>query len=113
MGGWATISAMNGRGTAWRPEGREASRRGWHNRDHRAQGTSRVEGAGVRSFTLVDLVSQAEYIPLEVRAWPRERILAWLAQNGEVWRTSFHLFPAHLDDGSSFFFRSWIGCETG
>jgi len=67
----------------------------------------------VRSFTLVDLVSQAEYIPRDVRAWPRERILAWLAQYGEVWRIEVWPIPVHLDDGNDFFFRSWIGCETG
>jgi hypothetical protein len=61
----------------------------------------------VRSFVLVDLVSQADYIPHEVRAWPRERILTWLAQYGEVWP-----IPTCLNDGNHFGFRSGIGREA-
>ena len=38
----------------------------------------------MRPFILLDLTSQAEFIPHEVRTWPRQRVLAWLRQYGEV-----------------------------
>lgn len=37
-----------------------------------------------RPFILLDLHSQAAFIPFEVRRWPRARILAWFSQFGEV-----------------------------
>jgi hypothetical protein len=37
-----------------------------------------------RPFILLDLHTQAEFIPQEVRKWPRDRILAWFRQFGEV-----------------------------
>jgi hypothetical protein len=59
-----------------------------------------------RAFVLVDLWSQADYIPRKIRRWPRERILQWLAQYGEVWQV---LTP--MDD-SAFWFRSWWGISA-
>ena len=38
----------------------------------------------MRPFILLDLYSQADFIPQEVRTWPRQRVLAWLRQYGEV-----------------------------
>ena len=38
----------------------------------------------MRPFILLDLYSQADFIPQEVRSWPRQRMLAWLCQYGEV-----------------------------
>lgn len=35
-------------------------------------------------FILLDLRSQASFIPCAVRAWPRQGILAWLCQYGDV-----------------------------
>jgi hypothetical protein len=35
-------------------------------------------------FILLDLSSQADCIPPEVRAWPRQRVLDWMRQYGEV-----------------------------
>ena len=38
----------------------------------------------MRPFVLLDLYSQADFIPQEVRTWPRQRVLGWLRQYGEV-----------------------------
>jgi hypothetical protein len=38
----------------------------------------------MRHFILLDLYSQADYIPPEVRTWPRQRVLDWMSQYGEV-----------------------------
>ncbi len=38
----------------------------------------------MRVFVLVDLDTQAERLPLEVRAWPPERFLSWLQFYGEL-----------------------------
>jgi hypothetical protein len=38
----------------------------------------------MRPFILLDLYSQAAFIPPEVRRWPRLRLLGWLRQYGEV-----------------------------
>lgn len=37
-----------------------------------------------RPFILLDLTSQADYIPHEVHRWPRRQIFAWLRQYGDV-----------------------------
>lgn len=37
-----------------------------------------------RPFILLELTSQADYIPHEVRRWPRRQMFAWLRQYGEV-----------------------------
>jgi hypothetical protein len=38
----------------------------------------------MRPFILLDLHSQADYIPHEVRTWPRDRVVTWLRQFGDV-----------------------------
>jgi hypothetical protein len=38
----------------------------------------------MRPFILLDLYSQADYIPPEMRTWPRQRVLDWMRQFGEV-----------------------------
>ena len=38
----------------------------------------------MRPFILLDLYSQAGCIPPEVRTWPRQRVLNWMRQYGEV-----------------------------
>jgi hypothetical protein len=38
----------------------------------------------MRRFILVDLHSQMRYLPQEMRFWPRERLLLWMRQYGEV-----------------------------
>jgi hypothetical protein len=38
----------------------------------------------MRPFILLDLNSQADFIPREVRTWPRQRVVSWLRQFGEV-----------------------------
>jgi hypothetical protein len=45
----------------------------------------------MRPFILLDLNSQADFIPREVRVWPRQRVVAWLRQFGDVreWSTPF------------------------
>src|SRR5215469_13620625 len=50
-------------------------------------------GLGMRPFILLDLYSQAKFIPQEVRAWPRQRVLAWLRQYGDV-----REWPVHAGD---------------
>jgi hypothetical protein len=45
---------------------------------------------GMRPFILLDLYSQAEFIPHEVRTWPRQHVLAWLRQYGEVQEWPLH-----------------------
>ena len=39
----------------------------------------------MRPFILLDLYSQRDFIPREVRTWPRQRVLGWLRLFGEVW----------------------------
>jgi len=38
----------------------------------------------MRPFILLDLYSQAAFIPPDVRTWPRQRVRGWLRQYGEV-----------------------------
>jgi len=38
----------------------------------------------MRPFILLDLYSQADHIPPEVRTWSRQRVLDWMRQFGEV-----------------------------
>jgi hypothetical protein len=38
----------------------------------------------MRVFVLVDLDTQAERLPPEVRTWPPERFLSWLQLSGEL-----------------------------
>ena len=38
----------------------------------------------MRPFILLDLYSQADCIPPEVRTWPRHCVLTWMRQFGEV-----------------------------
>jgi hypothetical protein len=38
----------------------------------------------MRHFVLIDLYSQMPYLPQEMRFWPRERVLLWMRQYGEV-----------------------------
>jgi hypothetical protein len=46
-----------------------------------------------RPFILLDLTSQADYIPHETRRWPQRRMFAWLRQYGEVLE-----FPVRAED---------------
>lgn len=61
----------------------------------------------MRSFVLIDLWSQAAYLPAEIRAWPLERFLRWLELFGEVERIEIP-FPGP----PSFCFRSAVGLHT-
>ena len=38
----------------------------------------------MRYFVLLDLLTQADYLPPEMQDWPQERFLSWLALFGEV-----------------------------
>jgi hypothetical protein len=38
----------------------------------------------MRPFVLIDLWSQASYLPREVRSWPWERFVSWLELFGQV-----------------------------
>jgi hypothetical protein len=58
------------------------------------------------TFVVIDLAQQAPYIPLSIRAWPRDRVVSWLRLYGDV----IHL-PHPFTDGA-FLFRSWCGIET-
>lgn len=52
--------------------------------------TAHQEGATLHVFHLIDLWSQAHYIPREVRR-PHERFLAWLRLYGDVTESSFQI----------------------
>ncbi len=60
----------------------------------------------MRSFMLLDLYSQADFVPMEVRTWPRQQILEWLRQFGEVqeWPLTF--------GGTATLFRAPTGLTT-
>jgi hypothetical protein len=38
----------------------------------------------MRYFVLLDLLTQADYLPPEMQTWPQERFLSWLRLFGEV-----------------------------
>jgi len=57
----------------------------------------------MRPFVLIDLWSQANYLPREVRSWPWERFVCWLELFGQVDRVEA---PA-VDD--AFYFISAAG----
>lgn len=38
----------------------------------------------MRPFILLDLLSQADCVPAEVRTWPRQQVLDWMRLYGEV-----------------------------
>lgn len=38
----------------------------------------------MRYFVLVDLMTQAEFLPPEMQTWSQERVLSWLRLFGEV-----------------------------
>ncbi len=74
----------------------------------------------MRLFHLVDLYSQMPYLPVQMRDWPREHVLAWMGLWGEVWQLGLTGTPDYkrlaAGDGISeqsdtFAFRSWIGCD--
>ena len=60
----------------------------------------------MRSFMLLDLHSQANFIPMEVRTWPRQQILEWLRHYGAVqeWPITFA--------GTAMLFRAPTGLTT-
>jgi hypothetical protein len=62
----------------------------------------------MRVFVLVDLDTQAERLPTEVRTWPPERFLSWLQLSGELvefdaprlgYSASTRLFGFHAPSG--------------
>ncbi len=59
-----------------------------------------------RAFVLTDLWHQADAILREVRAWPRECILQWLRQYGEVRKVT------DLPDDDAFRFQSRWGPDA-
>lgn len=84
----------------------------------------------MRSFVLIDLYSQMPFLPQEMHSWPRERVLMWMRQFGEVRQIQFHKRPIIGDaittysassdwrideindispESDTFFFRSGIG----
>lgn len=63
----------------------------------------------MREFILVDLESQIAYLPAEIRQQPRDRLLGWLRQCGEVWEIERDRRPGECDFG----FRSWVGLFAG
>ena len=62
----------------------------------------------MRTFILVDLRTQMPYLPQEMRDWPRERVLAWLRQYGEVRELETWTWP----QGKAYVFCSWVGLYT-
>jgi hypothetical protein len=58
----------------------------------------------------VDLATQMPFLPQYARAWPRERLLAWLRVWGEVWQVEW---PQGMSDKDTYTFRSWVGRWTG
>lgn len=64
----------------------------------------------MRPFILLDLYSQADFIPQEVRTWPRQRVLAWLRQYGDVQEFSVpYMHGAPMTSQ----FRAPTGLRTG
>lgn len=82
----------------------------------------------MRRFILIDLYSQMPYLPLEMRSWPRERVLMWMRQFGEVQQSQWSPYlneevmarsgstwcPIHdaddiLPEYDTFGFRSFLG----
>jgi hypothetical protein len=61
----------------------------------------------MRAFSLIDLASQADEVARYIAGWPRERILDWFEQQGEVMKI------ASPYDDSLYRFRSRQGVETG
>ncbi|HEV2459582.1 MAG TPA: hypothetical protein VGS80_14595 [Ktedonobacterales bacterium] len=60
----------------------------------------------MRPFILLDLYSQTDYIPPEMRTWPRRRVLDWMRQYGEV-----HEWPLP-HRGTASLFRAPTGLTT-
>lgn len=67
------------------------------------------EAAPLKEFILVDLTTQMPYLPLSARAWPRERLFAWLRVWGEV--QMFEWTQSNSSD-DTYTFRSWVGLTT-
>ncbi len=59
----------------------------------------------MHDFVLVDLRSQIEFLPQQVRNGSQEAFLRWLGQHGEVSEWSHQ-------DSTFYSFRSWWGIET-
>ncbi len=55
----------------------------------------------MQEFILVDLAAQMPFLPRYARAWPRERLLAWLRVWGEVWQVEW---PQGMSDKDSYTF---------
>src|SRR5262249_52143575 len=60
----------------------------------------------IRLFVLIDLWSQANYLPREVRSWPWERFVCWLELFGQVDRVE----APTVDD--AFYFISAAGSSA-
>lgn len=58
-------------------------------------------------FIVLDLGSQANAVARYIQGWEKERILAWLSQQGEVRQIS------HPQDRNLYGFRSHVGITTG
>jgi hypothetical protein len=49
----------------------------------------------MRNFVLIDLRTQAEFLPPEMQQWSQERFLSWLRLFGEVKSRPLHRFDGH------------------
>ena len=58
------------------------------------------------NFIVMNLASQAEAVAGHVRGWPKEHILHWLGQQGELVKLE------NVSEGEVFSFRSWVGFEV-
>jgi hypothetical protein len=65
----------------------------------------------MRYFVLVDLCDQAPFLPAEIRTWPPEHFLSWLALFGEVAAAAPR--PGDPADLQFYVFRAPSGRETG
>jgi hypothetical protein len=74
-----------------------------------AQGIKHTRSLKLQEFTLIDLSTQMRFLPQIVRTWPRERLLAWLREWGEV-REVTGAGGRQLKD--TYMFRSWVGQGT-
>jgi hypothetical protein len=61
----------------------------------------------VAEFRLIDLASQADEAARYVAGWPKEKVLRWFQQQGEVTRI---VTPY---DNALYSFRSRAGVQTG
>jgi len=58
----------------------------------------------MREFVLIDLRSQMPFLPLFMKKWRRNKLLAWLKIYGEL-----RVFDEQKD---TYFFHAWSGLDT-